>query len=80
MIVKPAIRYLLSAPDALLIVIVQAVLAAIVANAVIFTAPNPTLGTIQAALDAFKEALQDAALQGPAQTAIKNARRAELAG
>lgn len=79
MIVKPAIRYLLSAPDAQLIVIVQTVLAALLAQAAIFTTPIPTLAIVQTALNAFMVALQDAALGGPAQTAIKNARRAELA-
>ena len=79
MIVKPAIRYLLQATDAQLIVIVRAALAGILANAAIFTTPNPTLAVIQAALDAFIVALEDAALGGPAQTAIKNAKRAELA-
>jgi hypothetical protein len=34
---------------------------------------------VQTALDAFIVALQDAALGGPAQTAIKNGKRAELA-
>lgn len=76
--VKPAIRFLLDASDASVIVIVQAVLAGISANSAIFTSPLPTLIAVQAALDAFIAALQDAALGGPAQTAIKNARRAEL--
>ncbi len=80
MIVKPAITFLLTASDALLIVLIQAVFAAILANGVIFTTPMPTLATLQAALDAFISALQDAALGGPAQTAIKNAKRAELCG
>lgn len=79
MIVKPAIRYLLSAPDAQLIVIVQTVLAAVAAHATIFTTPVPTPTVVQTALDAFMVSLQEAALGGPAQTAIKNARRAELA-
>ncbi len=78
MIVKPAIRFLLNAPDAYVIVIVQAVLAGILANSATFTSPLPTLTAVQAALAAFIVALQDAALGGPAQTAIKNARRAEL--
>ncbi len=77
-IVKPAITFLLTASDALLIVIAQAVFAAILVNGAIFTAPVPTLAALQAALDAFISALQDAALGGPAQTAIKNARRLEL--
>jgi hypothetical protein len=78
MIVKPAIRFLLAASDAYLIVIVQAVMAAILLNSAIFVSPVPTLAVLQAALDAFIAALQAAALGGPAQTAIKNARRAEL--
>jgi hypothetical protein len=78
MIVKPAIRFLLTASDAYVIVIVQAVMAAILANNAIFISPLPTLAVLQTALDAFIAALQAAALGGPAQTAIKHARRAEL--
>lgn len=80
MVVKPAIRYLLEASDAQLIVIVRTVLAGILANVAIFATPNPALATVQTALDAFIVALEDAALGGPAQTAIKNAKRADLAG
>ena len=79
MIVKPAIRYLLLAPDAQLIVIVHTVLQGIATNATIFTTPTPKLATVQDALDAFIVAVQEAALGGPAQTAIKNGKRAELA-
>jgi hypothetical protein len=79
MIVKPAIKYLLQASDAQLIVIVRAALAGILDNVAIFTTPNPALAVIQTALDAFIVALEDAALGGPAQTAIKNGKRAELA-
>ena len=79
MIVKPAIRYLLEATDAQLIVIVHAVLLGIASNATIFTTPVPVLATVQAALDAFIVALEEAALGGPAQTAIKNGKRAQLA-
>ena len=78
MVVKPAIKFLLTASDAYVIVVVQAVMAGILANSAIFTSPLPTLVALQAALDAFIAALQDAALGGPAQTAIKNARRADL--
>ena len=67
------------ASDAHLIVIVRTVLQGIATNATIFTTPMPTPGTVQTALDAFIVALEDAALGGPAQTAIKNAKRAELA-
>ena len=78
MIVKPAIKFLLAASDAYVIVTVQAVMAAILLNNAIFISPMPTLAVLQTALDAFIAALQAAALGGPAQTAIKNARRAEL--
>jgi hypothetical protein len=80
MIVKPAIKWLLQASDAEVLVIVRALLAGIAANAAIFTTPTPDIVSIQAALDAFVSALEDAALGGPAQTAIKNAKRAILAG
>ena len=79
MIVKPAIRYLLEASDAQIIVIVNTALAAILANVAIFATPVPALATIQTALAAFIVAVQEAALGGPAQTAIKNAKRADLA-
>jgi hypothetical protein len=79
MIVKPAIRYLLEASDAQIIVIVNTALAAILANVAVFATPVPALATIQTALAAFIVAVQEAALGGPAQTAIKNAKRADLA-
>jgi hypothetical protein len=72
MIVKPSIKYLLEASDAQVIVIVKASLAAILAT------PVPALAMIQTALDAFIVPVQDAALGGPAQTAIRNEKRAEL--
>jgi hypothetical protein len=78
MIVKPSVRYLKRASDADLILWVTVALAGIGNNPDIFIQPNPTLAVVQAALAAFVEALQDAALGGVAQTAIKNSKRAEL--
>lgn len=78
MIVKPAIKWLNEAPDAQLMVLVRVILAGLLANIGVFVAPIPTVVAIQAALDAFIVALEDAALGGPAQTAIKNGKRAVL--
>ncbi len=66
MIVKPGIRYLLEASDAVIIVIVNTALAAILASVAIFTTPSPTLAVVQTALDAFIVAVQEAALGGAA--------------
>jgi hypothetical protein len=79
-IVKPSIRYLNRAPDAEIICLVGIALTGIGNNPAVFSQPKRSLPALATALADFAAALQDAAVGGPAQTAIKNGRRAELTG
>lgn len=59
-------------------IIVRSGISGVANNSSIFILPIPTLVVLTAACDAFVTALEDANNGGPAQTAIKNNKRAEL--
>lgn len=77
MVVKAAISFLNTDPDAQLIVDVQSPITGLTGNAS-FPTPAPTLTVVSTALAAFQAALADAANGGTELTAIKNGKRAEL--
>jgi len=78
MIVKASIGFLTSDSDAQLIVDAQGAITGVTSN-VNFATPSPTLVVMNAALNAFTVAVADAVNGGAEFTAIKNAKRAELA-
>ncbi len=77
MIVKPAISFLISDSDALIVTGTQTIVNSMTSNPD-FPTPTPTLPTVSTALTAFTVALSNAAGGGKEFTAIKNAKRAEL--
>jgi len=78
MIVKPSIAFLSTDSDALLISDTNTILTSLTGNPS-YPAPSPTLAVITTALNVFIAALADAADGGKTLTAIKNARRDDLA-
>ena len=79
MIVKPSIGFVLLDNDAQLITDSQTIVTSMTANAA-YPTPAPTLATVTAAIADFSTALSNAADGGVTLTAIKNAKRAVLAG
>ena len=77
MIVKPAIGFLSSSSDALLVTGAQTIVTALTTNPD-YPTPTPTLATVITALNDFTVAIANAANGGKEETAIKNAKRAEL--
>jgi hypothetical protein len=80
MIVKPAIMWLTTDSDALLINDVNVVLLGLNNNSSIYPTPAPTLASLQTALDNFSSAVTAAADGGPSATAKKNNLRLILVG
>ncbi len=78
MVVKAAIGFLTGASDAQVIVDTQSAISGLTNNPN-FATPSPALASITTALNAFTVALADAGNGGTEFTAIKNAKRAELA-
>jgi hypothetical protein len=77
MIVKPAIGFLSSSSDALLLTGAQTVVNSMTKNPD-YPTPTPTLATVTTAINDFTTAIADAANGGKEETAIKYAKRAEL--
>lgn len=77
MITKPAIGFLNSTSDALLVTGTETIVNSMTSNPDYVT-PVPALATVTTALNAFTVALSNAADGGKEMTAIKNAKRAEL--
>lgn len=77
MIVKPAIGFLSSSSDALLLTGAQTIVNSLTDNTD-YPTPTPTLTTVTTAIAAFTTAIANAANGGKEETAIKNAKRAEL--
>lgn len=77
MVVKPAIGFLSSTSDALIVTGTHTIVDALTNNPD-YTTPTPTLVTVTTALNAFVAAIAAAANGGKEETAIKNAKRAEL--
>jgi hypothetical protein len=77
MVVKPAIGFLSSSSDALLLTGSQTIVNSLTGNTD-YPTPTPTLVTVSAAVAAFTVAIANAAGGGKEETAIKNAKRAEL--
>jgi hypothetical protein len=77
MIVKAAIKFLLTYSDAQLITTVRGLVEGITNNAN-FPSPTPKLDLVTTALDAFVVAVADAANGGKELTAMKDAKRREL--
>src|SRR5436305_7375855 len=77
MVVKPSINFLTASSDALLVTGTQTIVNSLTNNPD-YPTPTPTLGTVTTALNAFTVAIADAAEGGKEETAIKNAKRAEL--
>ena len=77
MVVKPAIGFLTVSSDALLVTGAQTIVTAMTTNPD-YPTPTPTLATVTTALNAFIVAIANAADGGKEETAIKNAKRAEL--
>ena len=77
MIVKPAIGFLSSSSDALLVTGAQTIVNSLTTNQD-YPKPTPTLPTVTTALNDFTVAIANAAGGGKEETAIKNAKRAEL--
>ena len=77
MVVKPAIAFLTSSSDALLLTGSNTIVNSLTGNPD-YPTPTPTLPTVTTAISAFTTAIADAAGGGKEQTAIKNAKRAEL--
>lgn len=80
MITKPAILWLTTDSDALLINDVSVILAALANNTTIYPTPAPTLVALQAALDNFIAGVAAAADGGPSATSAKNNLRLVLVG
>ena len=72
MIVKPAISWLTTDSDALLINDTRVVLKAMADNVTLYDKPAPPLPDIQTALDNFGNGVAEAAVGGPSATAKKN--------
>jgi hypothetical protein len=77
MVVKPSIGFLSASSDALLVTGTQTIVTAMTSNTD-YPTPTPTLATVTTALTAFTVAIANAAGGGKEETAIKNAKRAEL--
>ncbi len=79
MIIKPAISWLTTDSDALLINNCSVILKAMTDNIAIYDKPTPPLADIQTAWDNFSDAVAVAATGGPADTVKKNNQRLVLA-
>jgi hypothetical protein len=79
-LVKPAISWLTTDSDVLLINDIEVVLLGLTNNSTIYPTPAPTLASIQTALDNFSNAVAAAADGGRAATANKNNLRLILVG
>ena len=79
MLVKPAIGFLNTDSDAQLITDSQTIITSMTNNPA-YPSPSPALATVTTALHDFSVAVTNAANGGTTLTAIKNARRANLAG
>jgi hypothetical protein len=79
-IVKPAISWLTTDSDPLLINDTNVILTAMAANSVIYPTPSPTLTVIQAVLTTFNAAVAKAAVGTQADTSAKNNQRLVLVG
>lgn len=80
MIIKPAIMWLTTDSDALLINDASVILAALTNNATIYPTPAPTVPVVQTALDNFIAGVAAAADGGPSSTSAKNNLRLILVG
>lgn len=72
MITKPAIQWLNSDSDTLLVNDIGVILLALANNAAIYATPSPALPVVQTALDNFSAGLAATADGGPSATAKKN--------
>jgi hypothetical protein len=72
MIIKPAISWLTTDSDPLLINDINVILTALADNVSVYATPSPTLASIQTALGNFSTAVAKAAVGGPADTSTKN--------
>lgn len=77
MVIKPAIGFLTSSSDALLVTGAQTIVTAMTKSPD-YPSPTPTLATVTTALNDFTVAIANAAKGSKEETAIKNAKRAEL--
>ena len=77
MIIKPAIGFVSTDPDSLLVTDTKTIIVAMTSNPS-YPSPSPTLASITTANSDFATAIADAANGGKELTAIKNAKRAAL--
>lgn len=78
-LLRIAFGWLTAGTDSEVVVTTSSGLKGIAAHPETFTDPVPPLATVQTALDQFMDSIAVAAVGGPVQTAVKNAKRVELA-